>query len=127
MSSFTTPLDTRYIDGRKWRVLGEFCYHIGCEDSKDFVRVPDGFITDFASVPRVFWRIIPPTGLYGKAAVIHDHMYLVGARSRKECDLIFLEAMKVLGVSYWKRHVMYRAVRMFGWKIWNKYRKAERG
>jgi hypothetical protein len=27
------------------------------------VIVPAGFVTDFASVPRIFWRVIgPPTG-----------------------------------------------------------------
>ena len=26
------------------------------------VKVPEGFVTDFASVPRVFWTALPPDG-----------------------------------------------------------------
>ena len=76
--------------------------------------VPAGFVTDFASIPRLFWRVLPPTGSYGKAAVIHDYLYRTGAFTRSICDGIFLEAMCELGVPGWKRRVMFRAVRLFG-------------
>ena len=38
----------------------------------------------------------------------------------KESDRVFLESMGVLSVPLWKRRVMFRAVRMFGWLCWKK-------
>ena len=83
--------------------------------------MPGGFITDFASVPRGLWNIFPPDGKYTQAAVLHDFLYSNKGdvpkgknRSKKECDQIFMEAMEVLGVPWMKRHLMYRAVRLFG-------------
>lgn len=125
MSSFTTPLKLEYLDGRKWKVLEEFDYWIGEEVTGELVVVPAGFITDFASIPRVFWRILPPTDTYGKAALVHDQLYKTGVKTRAESDKIFLEAMEVLGVPAWKRYSMYWALRAFGWVAWNEHRKSD--
>jgi hypothetical protein len=85
------------------------------------ITVPAGFKTDFASVPRLFWRIIPPWGRYSAAAVVHDYLYETNSVDRAEADQIFLELMKRLGVPLWKRQLMYRAVRIGGWLPWKKY------
>ncbi len=126
MSSFLTPLVvTPLDDGINWQVDKPFEYRIGGEMSSEVITVPVGFITDFASIPQIFWNILPPWGTYGKAAVIHDMLYksqgLVGKYSytRKQCDLIFLEAMIVLNVSKFKRWLIYYAVRWFGQAAWN--------
>jgi len=103
-----------------WEVSLGFKYFVGSEDSNDFVFVPTGFKTDFASVPRLFWIIFPPDGRYSQSAVLHDFLYSKKIRSRKESDMIFLESMEVLGVPKWKRRVMYRAVRLFGFIPWGK-------
>ncbi len=87
---------------------------------------PPGFHTDGASVPRFFWRLIPPGGLYAGAAAIHDYLYahrvgedpLGKKRARYEADLAFREGMDAAGVPAWKRATMFRAVRMFGWRGW---------
>jgi hypothetical protein len=102
-------------DGRKVRLTN----HLDVICEKIF-RIPEGFISDFASVPRFFWRILPPWGRYAPAAVAHDYLYANGLIcSRKEADLIFLKLMENLGVSWWKRKTMYQAVRMFGGNAWN--------
>lgn len=87
------------------------------ESDYDLVEVPAGFETDGASVPRAFWAIFPPYGPYFRAAVVHDFLYSVGNTRfyRYESDDIFLEAMESLGVPWVKRHIIYRAVRWFGW------------
>jgi len=119
MSTFTTPLVvTPLEDGRNWKLIESFIYHIGNLESDEIVSVPAGFETDFASVPKFLWNILPPWGRYGKAAVIHDYCYRKGLFTRKRCDKIFYEGMKVLKVPYWKRNVMYRAVRWFGGKAY---------
>lgn len=119
MSSFTKPLTVTKAGPRTWRVSRAFDYYVGDPRDGDRVSVPEGFITDFASVPRPFWVILPPDGEYTQAAVVHDYLYSTRQRLRRECDRIFYEAMGVLGVPAWKRAVMYRAVRLFGWIPWN--------
>lgn len=114
MSSFTKPLTVTKRDDGTWKVAESFRYYVGREGSKDYVDVPEGFVTDFASVPRPLWSIFPPDGKYSQAAVLHDYCYCHHTYNRKKCDQVFLEAMEVLKVSWWKRRLMYRAVRMFG-------------
>ncbi len=121
MSSFTSqPWFEPIIDSKFWLVKRGFTYHITSEYGKDKIVIPVGFETDFASVPKLFWSIIPPWGRYGKAAVVHDYLYRTQTRTRKESDDIFLEAMGVLNVVVWKRTIMYLAVRWFGWFAWRK-------
>lgn len=119
MSSFTTPLVVSPLtDGRRWRLVFPFGYDVGYEGSDDRITVPTGFVTDFASTPPPIWWLIPPWGKYGKAAVVHDYLYMVKTRTRKQADVIFREAMVVLGVPEWQVFVMYWAVRLFGWPAW---------
>jgi len=128
MSSFTTPLIvTPMPDGRRWKLHRSFEYHVDSRCSNYIIRVPAGFITDFASVPWLFWMVIPSWGKYGKAAVIHDYLYqhhqlhyiTEGITiTRKEADSIFYGAMLVSGTKSWKAQLMYLAVRWFGFFAW---------
>ena len=120
---FNRPLIVMNIGNRRWETYRSFTYSVGGLDTGDHIIVPKGFQTDFASVPRVFWRILPPDGQYTQAAVLHDYLYNKQDRSRKECDDIFFEAMGVLKVDEWKRVLMYHAVRTFGWLPWGNKRK----
>jgi len=124
MSSFTKPLTVTKIDARKWKVERSFIYIIDFEDALESIEIPKGFITDFASVPRAFWMVIPPDGKYTQAAVLHDFLYFTQTHTRKEADKIFLEAMAVLNVPWWKRRTMWLAVRMASWIPWNKRKNA---
>ena len=114
MSKFTTPADLRLLEHEKWEILTQFEYHVGSYPSDDVIRVPAGFVTDLASVPRMLWSILPPHGEYAKAAIIHDYLYTIGLCSKQYADNVFLEAMTVLGVAMWRRKLMYWAVRLFG-------------
>ncbi|MDP1605652.1 MAG: DUF1353 domain-containing protein, partial [Rhodocyclaceae bacterium] len=103
MSAFTTPADLRLLDRHHWELLAPFEYHAGAYPSAVVIRVPTGFVTDLASVPRLFWPIFPPHGRYAKAAILHDWLYAQGGDTadRLSADNIFGEAMQVLGVSAW--------------------------
>jgi hypothetical protein len=57
-------------------------------------------------------------GRWGRAAVIHDHMYRTGLRSRAEADAVFLEGMRVLGVPWARRMLLCLAVRVEGGSSW---------
>lgn len=104
------PLRVRILpNGRTAELL--WPYKVRLKD-KTSVIVPAGFVTDFASVPRPLWSILPPWGKYSPAAVVHDYLCRKPGFPRKRADKIFLELMKALGVPFWKRHIMYRGVRM---------------
>ena len=119
MSRFTEPLVVSpRPDGKTWIILSDFGYEIGHVGSGNEIDVPIGFWTDFASVPRPLWVIFPRWGKYGNATVIHDWLYVDQSRTRRESDLILLEAMGVLSVSPWQKYPIYWAVRLFGWIAW---------
>lgn len=121
MTSFTNDLIVTSYLSYKWELFEEFYFYFNEEDKELGVTVPTGFITDFASVPRILWAIIAPTGRHTKAAVLHDYLYSTSSTlnfTRKHCDKLFLEAMKILGVKKWKRVLMYRGVRLFGGKYY---------
>ena len=85
------------------------------EDVGRHVDVPAGFTTGFASVPRLFWAILPPDDPeYTGASIVHDRLYETCELSRADSDRVFYQAMGVNGTPQWKRLVMYYAVRWFG-------------
>jgi hypothetical protein len=104
------PAILEWCGSYKWRVHEPMAYEI----EGVAYAVPAGFSTNMASIPRIFWNILPPTGKYAKAAILHDWLYTVGKLPRKECDQILLDGMKSLTVESWKRHLMYYSVRLFG-------------
>jgi hypothetical protein len=119
MSSFTSALIVSPLpDGRNWTLVEPFEYHIGTKESADIISVPAGFVTDFASIPFIFWSVLPFWGKYGKAAIVHDYLYFTKPCSRAFADYIFLEAMRVCNCPNWQSTVMYLAVRLFGCLAW---------
>ena len=126
MSQFTTPFVGELVGKNLWRVREAFEYHVGSYPSEEIIKVPIGFRTDFASIPRIFWPFISPVDKHGKAAVVHDYCYAEGLYSRKYCDEIFLEAMTVLSVNDTKKYIMYYFVRTFGWYSWYRCRRGFR-
>src|SRR5438046_8798380 len=82
-----------------WVIVRPVGYDVGSEGSGDHIEVAIGFQTDFATIPRPFWVILPKWGRYGNASVIHDWLYWTQTRPRRQADAIFLEATGVLAVS----------------------------
>jgi len=79
------------------------------------VEVPQGFVTDFASIPSALHFIVQPFGRHAPAAVLHDYLYAVGQKkARRLADRLFLNAMREAGVPALRRSLMYRMVRFFG-------------
>lgn len=118
--SFQSPLRVEILDELREdrvcvRLLETFAYQVR---DGDVIVVPAGFVTDFASIPRMFWRLEPPLGRAGKAAVVHDFLYREKLRTREEADTIFRQAMGELGVPMWKRRLMWAAVRVGGAGGW---------
>lgn len=83
------------------------------------VRVPVGFVTDFASIPRVFWSALRPDGLYAYAAVIHDYLYWEQFFTRAQSDSILkacMEDFKIDAATVW---AVYNGVRLGGESAWS--------
>ena len=78
------------------------------------IDIESNEITDFASIPRLFWRLCPPMGLWNRAAYIHDYLYRTGIVSRWVADAIFYECLLDCGVNRTLATCMWLAVRLFG-------------
>lgn len=114
-----------------WVVKKGFIYYL--DDSfTSYVYVPKGYLTDGASVPRMFWNIIPPWGSYGQACVLHDYLcehyyYFDGLNSftldRKNVNKIFNDAMKVAEVPTGKRKLIYAGVEAYRMTVNNGFER----
>ncbi len=86
------------------------------------IKVPSGFRTDLASVPRPMWSILPPFGKHSRAAIIHDYLYrtngLAGKLTRAQCDRIFYQIMRHNRVAIHRAWLMWLGVRIGGWLPW---------
>ena len=121
MSSFTAPLEyeaTGTIAPRtklpQYRLLKSIVFYVGKKGSDFPITIPKGYVTDFASLPKFILRWFKPADdRWAKAALLHDYACSTHSYSRAMCDLIFLEAMLVLGTPWWIAQMFYRSVTLF--------------
>ncbi len=88
------------------------------------VTAPRGFVTDLASIPRLFWSVLAPDDQYAYAAVIHDWLYWTGQYrgqplSRRSADAIMVAAMRELQVADWRIEAIDLALDHFGQAAWD--------
>lgn len=121
VSAFVTPLRVEKIEARRWRLLEPLVY-ISARFDGVFVA-PTGFETNFASVPRPLWVLLPPVDKYDPAAVIHDAGYSHALLTEDDqrihlikpfCDAMFYEALGVCGINDIQAWVMWKMVSAFG-------------
>lgn len=58
------------VGDRHWKLTHPLVY----EGKRDTFTIPAGYVTDFASVPRMLQWFAPSTGKYTLAAVLHDYL-----------------------------------------------------
>jgi len=92
---------TPFGDGQASVLTGNLQYQV--LQTTFVVVVPAGFVTDFASTPRALWSVIPPTGRYQLAAVVHDFLYWDQGCTREQADAIFRVAMAESNVKPFER------------------------
>lgn len=117
-------------DGCTARLLQRLTY---LTEDRWLIEVPAGFITDFASIPRPLWGIIPPRGRYNRGAIVHDFLYRLAptdpvtgvACTQARADSVLREACENCDNRLTQRWAIYLALRAGGWVAWNRYRKAE--
>jgi hypothetical protein len=82
------------------------------------IVVPKGFVTDLASIPRLFRILLPRDDVYMLPAVIHDYLYWTQGCSRSEADSVLFLAMKEYEIDPFRRWIIYLGVRWFGAWAW---------
>ena len=90
------------------------------------VVIEEGFVTDFASIPRIMWRIFGHPYQYKEESAPHDWLYQEFERhryTRAQCDKFFRWKLEEQKHPLWKCWGMWLGVRLGGWIPWRRYRK----
>jgi len=106
-----TNIQVSTKDGRHVVLMEPLVY---VTNTGEVITVPAGAESDGCSTPQAVWNLLPPFGLYWKAALLHDYLYRKTTRLKDECDLLFLEAMASLGVDLITREAIYEGVHLGG-------------
>lgn len=131
-------LELLSVDGHDFHVLQQLAYRSDDHDA-DFVFPADldRFHTDMASVPSVFTWLVPRSGVFLPAAVMHDALTGYGPESdagspagdylgppvdRVEADRLFRVAMGDIGTGRVRRWLMWAAVTMATLWVWPRHR-----
>lgn len=126
MSHFATPLDARKLGAEKegralWKLLAPLVYVSDLLGKT--ITVPAGFVTDFASVPRLPLTYLLAGDKAHEAAVVHDYLYTTHAVNgeavtRAQADAVFREAISALKGRA-PGFLMWLAVRVGGSGAWD--------
>ena len=113
---FLTPLVVELIsdagDGI-WQLRDPLQYY--SEILGGVITADTGFVTDFASVPRLPVVYLMYGNKAKREATIHDLLYQCGNVERETADRIFLEAMTANPeITEQEREAMFDGVRLFG-------------
>lgn len=124
---FPTTLDVRFHhkpEGVRWELLAPFVVIVNpYADDQRIIRAQAGFMTDFATVPRLPLIYLAYGNKAHLPAIPHDLLYTEGGTEadREFADLVFLHGMLGTVVPSGDNslteddaYAMYRAVRSFG-------------
>lgn len=121
---FLSPLrvEVTDVEGRDVLIEG-FAVSIETEYAKEYLVIPEGFYTDYDSVPRmplVYWML---KNRARKSAVVHDYLYYT-QRGRVFADEVFYAAMKNETNAFY-RGLIWAGVRLGGSAAYDKYAKPD--
>lgn len=94
------------------------------------IPIPKGFITDGATIPKLFWNILSPFGRFFKSCALHDYICLmaklknneapnlkeginIATQYRKRADALLSLSMKKQGIKLWRRLLIMANVRTY--------------
>jgi hypothetical protein len=124
-----TPLESMYSrikitptwNKNEWVLLEEFIYYIWSKWFKDCIVIPEWFVFNGASIPKVFHIIWTPMAQDTLiASLVHDFLYSIQKTTRSYADDVFNSIMLLCDVRPLKRIVYYIWVRLWGWVAWRK-------
>lgn len=104
-------------------VWESFIWYMDYESKTDRIVVKKWFKTNFWSIPRLLRIFFNPTRYV--SYILHDRGYskLNKKYSRKEIDLMLLEALYVEWASFIERFSIYYWLRVGWWVAWRKNKK----
>lgn len=123
----------KLLEPRKWKIAKNYTLRI----NDKCILIPLGFEMDFASIPRIFWPILDPTGPLLVASIIHDFGYMYEglivlhddnsisfeSMSKIEIDEIFGLITKKINEMTEFAWISEMAVKCFGFSAWDEHRK----
>jgi hypothetical protein len=103
-------------------LLAPLLYHSDLLNA--LVFVPEGFVTDMASVPKLPLMWLLAGGTANEAAVIHDWLYTTHSVAgeevtRSQADAVLREAIPASKDTHAPAFLMWLAVRLGGWLAWD--------
>ena len=108
------PIQLREIEGMygKYEVMENIEYYNG-------LVVPKSFITDLASIPKLFQGVIgkPNEEEFIAPSILHDYLYSKYNEygiNKQTADKIFLQSLLMNGVESTKARLMYKGVKVGG-------------
>jgi len=114
---------------RNWEFVDDYHIQVLGYD----IIIPERFVLDGASIPKILRGLLSPTGILFIPALVHDYAYKyhelilrdtkgerqISPITKEEADLLFLQiANTVNGLNIVNR-TAYVAVKYFGHKAWN--------
>jgi hypothetical protein len=102
-----------YVGRGRFITVGQTDY-VG---AAEVIHVPSDFTTDLATIPRVFWALLPPNGVYENSAVVHDwHCTRLAAGdcdiSSRDADGLFRRMAREGGAGFVTRWLLWWGVRL---------------
>ncbi len=92
----------------------------------DEFEIPEGFETDYSSVPRLPVVYLWLGGRGKRAAVVHDYIYRQGRYPQSVCDDYFYLLLRYTGVDRLSAWAFLRGLRIGGFKAYEKYAMARK-
>ena len=114
---FLSPLRSEDLPGgTRWRLLAPLTFY--SKVLERLITVETGFEADSYSAPQTPFGSWIVRDIDRRPAFIHDKLYTERSCTREEADLVLLEAMEAVGISWWRRRLIYRGVRVGGGFFW---------
>ena len=122
-----TALSSRSGSDADYIVSQPYAVDVSLDGRPRRITVPKGMLTDLASVPRFARSVVGRVGPHLEASIVHDYLYIAwqdidghGPRKadRDFADRLMLAGMEAARVGGFKRQLIYRTVRTFGWGVY---------
>lgn len=122
---FPEGIEIKIVGSNTCILEDDFYFDVTVKGKKHTILIKKGFVFDGASIPRFFWRTIGHPLQYPIviAALPHDGIYAAELFDRSTCDWIFLELLQQMKVSWFKRNIIWIAVRGGGYFVFKKHTK----
>lgn len=135
--AFLSRLSCTELVDCNWSLNDPFYYLVKEGDNVYEIIVPQDFVTDFCSVPRIPFAYLLFGNVGNRAGLLHDALYsdwnqilvrglvnqLPLMYDREWADAVLEAALKTCGISWAARHAMWLGVRSWGWNYFKQKSK----